>query len=570
MTKQDFCVACEIAGWDTLTPFQAERVGRRFHREVVLHRALRHYGLSLFSLVLLLAATPPSPLDAQTVVIPRLTLDDPVIQDQDDLCIWVHPSDPALSILVTSDKAAGKLFVYDLDGTTLQVVDLPGGQPGNIDLRYNFDLQGSATDIIAVNDRNTDKLLIYRVNRMTRQLERIDNDAILTANNNYGLSLYLSPMSGKYYCFSSTEGGVIQQFELSDENGQIAGTVVRTWDLGGITEGSVCDDENAVVFFGEEDVAVWKIGAEPTDPTDGTPLAAVGDTTGIAADIEGLAIYYAADGEGYLIASSQGNDSYRVFQRKAPHAYVGSFMLNKVGGTDGIDVSNVNLGPAFPQGVFAAHNDRARPRTIEVCGYEDIGLQIDTDYWDPREGSGVGTLIALGTVQAEPGRVQLTWYGGNARGRTVAVNRRTEGSVWSWLANRVVDGNGRVVFEDVDVEPGVRYGYRVGIQESGAEVYLGEVWVDVPTGFHLALHGLRPNPSESDLVIAFSLRDQRPAELEIFDASGRRRWSQRVESMGPGNHVLNLGRMVSLPAGVYLVRITQGDASISRRGILLN
>ena len=77
---------------------------------------------------------------------------------------------------------------------------------------------------------------------------------IVTANNNYGLSLYLSPMSGKYYCFSSTEGGVIQQFELSDEAGQVAGTVVRSWDLGLITEGQVCDDENAVVFFGEEDV----------------------------------------------------------------------------------------------------------------------------------------------------------------------------------------------------------------------------------------------------------------------------------------------------------------------------
>ncbi len=532
-------------------------------------RALRHTGpLSLF--LVLLVAPLPSPLCAQTVVTPRLTLDDPVILDQDDLCIWVHPSDPALSLLVTSDKAASKLFVYDLEGTTLQVVDLPGGQPGNIDLRYNFDLQGSATDIIAVNDRNSRKLFFYRVDPTTRQIERIDNNAIGTASSNYGLSLYISPMTGKYYCFSSTESGVIEQFELADVGGQIGGTVVRSWDIGGITEGSVCDDENAVVYFGEEDVGIWRIGAEPNDPTVGTEVTAVGDSSGIVADIEGLTLYYAADGEGYLIASSQGNDSYRVFQRKAPNAFVGSIMVTGVGGTDGIDVINVNLGPAFPQGLFAVHNDMARPRTIEVCGYEDLGLSIDTDYWDPREGAGVATLIALGTVQAEPGRVQLTWYGGDARGRSVSVYRRTDASVWSWLSNEVVDGNGRVQFEDDDVQPGVRYGYRLGIQESGMELFLGEVWVDVPSGFQLALQGLRPNPSERDLVIAFSLRDQSPADLEIFDASGRRQWSQRVESLGPGNHVMNVGRMVALPPGVYLMRITQAGVSVTRRGILLN
>ena len=519
-------------------------------------------------LLLLVATAAPYLSHAQTVVTPRLTLVDPLILDQDDMCIWVHSSDPALSAIITSDKAAGKLFVYDLAGTTLQVVDLPGGQPGNIDVRYKFDLQGSATDIVGVNDRNNRKLHFYRMDPKSRTLERIDNDAIGTATSNYGFCLYRSPMSGKYYAFSTTQNGIIEQFELMDVSGQIGATPVRTWDLGGITEGSVCDDENGVVFFSEEDVAIWKFGAEPGDPTVGTPVATVGDTTGIVADIEGLTLYYAANGEGYLIASSQGNSSYRIFERKAPHAFVDSFVVATAGGTDGIDVTNVNLGPAFPKGIFVVHNDRIVPRPVEVCAYEDLGLLVDTDYWNPREGI-VATLISLGTVHAEPGRVRLTWYGSDATGQRATIYRRTDATEWMSLAIEFVDGTGRLEYEDVDVQPGVRYGYRLGIQEGGAEVFLGEVWVEVPTGFHLALHGPRPNPSERDLVIAFSLRDGRPAELGIFDVTGRRRWSQRVESFGPGNHILNLGRTPALPPGVYLLRIIQGDVSISSRAVIL-
>jgi hypothetical protein len=394
------------------------------------------------------------------------------------------------------------------------------------------------------------------------------------AQTNYGFSLYVSPTSGKYYAFSSTQNGVIEQFELMDASGQIGATLVRTWNMGEpvgpahITEGSVCDDENAVVFFGEEDVAIWKFGAEPSDPTVGTQVAAVGDASGIVADIEGLTLYYAANGEGYLIASSQGDDSYKIYQRKAPHAFVGSFTVAGARNTDGIDVTNVDLGPAFPNGAFLLHNGRILPCSVELCAYEDLGLIVDTDYWNPREGT-TPTLFALGTVHAEPGRVQLTWYGSDATGQRATIYRRTDATAWTPVSVAIVDGTGLLEYEDLDVRPGVRYGYRLGVEEGGVEAFLGEVWVEVPTGFNLALHGLRPNPSERDLVIAFSLRDARAAELGIFDATGRRRWSRRVESFGPGNHVLNLGRTPALPPGVYLLRITQGDVSISSRAVIL-
>jgi uncharacterized repeat protein (TIGR02543 family) len=348
---------------------------------------MRLRALSVITILGGLHCLGPAALFAQTVLTPRVTLTAPTYRDQDDMCFWIHPTDPTLSTIITSDKGAGKLFVYDLAGTTLQTIVLAGGDPGNVDLRYNFDLQGVATDIVGLNERSSSKLMFYRVNPDTRLLDRIDNDAIVTAPDNYGFGLYRSPVSGKHYAFSPTQDGVVEQFELIDVAGQIGGAMVRTWDLGRITESVVSDDENATVFFGEEDEGIWKFGAEPTDPTVGTLIATVGDSSGLTADVEGLTIYYAAGGGGYLIASSQGSSEYKVYDRRAPHAYVKTFSIANVFETDGIDVTNVSLGPTFPAGMFAAHSHIQNvSKPVQVCGFEDVGLPIDTGYWNPRTG----------------------------------------------------------------------------------------------------------------------------------------------------------------------------------------
>src|SRR5690242_4294670 len=46
------------------------------------------------------------------------------------------------------------------------------------------------------------------------------------------------------------------------------------------------------------------------------------DNTALVADVEGLDVYYGRDGKGFLIVSSQGNFSYALFDREAPHAYL--------------------------------------------------------------------------------------------------------------------------------------------------------------------------------------------------------------------------------------------------------
>ncbi|HEX6811273.1 MAG TPA: phytase [Planctomycetota bacterium] len=80
----------------------------------------------------------------------------------------------------------------------------------------------------------------------------------------------------------------------------------------------------------------------------------------LTADVEGLAIYYGPGGSGYLIASSQGINTFVVHDRQPPHAYRFTFQIvanttlgiDGVTDCDGIDVLNLGPGSAFPNGVF--------------------------------------------------------------------------------------------------------------------------------------------------------------------------------------------------------------------------
>lgn len=69
----------------------------------------------------------------------------------------------------------------------------------------------------------------------------------------------------------------------------------------------------------------------------------------LTADIEGLTIYYAPNGKGYLMASSQGNNSYAMYERQGENRYVANFEITdgeKIDGTsdtDGIDVLGFGL-----------------------------------------------------------------------------------------------------------------------------------------------------------------------------------------------------------------------------------
>jgi 3-phytase len=277
----------------------------------------------------------------------------------DDVAVWVHPTDPAQSTVIGTDKLGG-LAVYDLAGK--QLYYYTDSKPNNVDIRYNFPLGGQRVTVVVTSDRTTNALRVYKVNPVSRGLEHISARTMSVGIGLYGLCMYRSPASGKYYVFDSDSSGTLQQWELFDNAGLVDARKVRQITIGSTTEGCVADDATGAFYLAQEDVAIWRYDAEPTGGTTRTQVDAVGAGR-LVADIEGLSIYYGSGGAGYLIASSQGSNRFVVYDRKAPNAPVTSFVVDAgtvdgVSYTDGLDVLSTPLGTAFPEGVFIAQDDR--------------------------------------------------------------------------------------------------------------------------------------------------------------------------------------------------------------------
>lgn len=277
----------------------------------------------------------------------------------DDPAIWIHPTNPARSTVIGTDKKGG-LAVYDLAGQQLQY--LPDGRKNNVDLRTGFSLGGQTIALVTASDRTDRRLSIYRVNPDTRLLENIAARPIITGAG-YGACMYHSAVTDKFYYLVNSEQGLVEQWELFDNGaGRVDAAKVRTFEVGGRTEGCVADDQLGHLYIGEEATGIWKYGAEPTAGDARSSVATTSPGGHLKEDVEGLALYDAGNGRGYLIASSQGSDSYVIYQRDGSNAYVATFQIaagngiDAVSVTDGIDVTSANLGPAFPKGLFIAQD----------------------------------------------------------------------------------------------------------------------------------------------------------------------------------------------------------------------
>ena len=280
----------------------------------------------------------------------------------DDAAIWIHPTDPSLSTVIGTDKlSTGGLGVYDLAGNQLHFY--LHGSLNNVDVRYNFPLGTENVALVGVTDRNDTSTgaRFYKVNVADRSLTLVGR--IDTAGRPRGFGMYHSPSSGKYYAFLTDFSiNVVSQFELNGSTGTVTGTLVRSFDNGNTSEGIVADDELQRLYVAEEDVGLWRYGAEPGDGSTRTSVDSTIALGGhIQANIKNPAIYYGRNGTGYLIVSSQGGSNFVVYERGSL-AFIGSFKVgagngvDSVSGQDGIEVTNFPLGAAFPQGLFVSQD----------------------------------------------------------------------------------------------------------------------------------------------------------------------------------------------------------------------
>lgn len=283
----------------------------------------------------------------------------------DDPAIWVHPTDPAQSLVIGTDKKGG-LYVYDMAGEVVQ--DLRDGKMNNVDLRDGFRLGRETVTLVTASNRTSRGIAIYRLDPQTRQLTDVADGLQPTGlNDPYGLCMYRNPTTGKMYVFINGDDTRKRQWELVDAgNGKVRTKFVRELAFGSQTEGCVADDETGILYVGEEDVGLWRMSAKPNGGKTMTLVERIADNPAVKDDYEGVGLYDLGGGRGYIVVSSQGNDTYAVYRREGTQEYLGSFAvaanpaagIDGISETDGLEVTSRNLGPGFENGAMIAQDGR--------------------------------------------------------------------------------------------------------------------------------------------------------------------------------------------------------------------
>ena len=300
-------------------------------------------------------STSAPPVPSGEFAVTAVAETDPVPNDgdgADDPAIWVHPTDTSQSIVIGTDKQnGGGLILYDLAGN--EIGSRLDGRMNNVDVRGN---------VVVAGNRQTHTLDVYLMYPAAIELRAASKRPIKVGFDAYGSCLYKSPNDGRLYAFvTEQEGRRIEQWELIETAEGFEGKLRRELSVGSQAEGCVADDSAGIVYIAEEETGIWLFGAEPGDAEDPTLIASTQDGE-LEPDVEGLALAAYADGSGFLIASSQGNDRYVVFDRE-DHAHLATFSIESGDGidgtteTDGIAVTVLPLGPSFPAGLFVAHDD---------------------------------------------------------------------------------------------------------------------------------------------------------------------------------------------------------------------
>lgn len=326
------------------------------------------------------ASVGPAPVDVQ----PKLATE-PVGEDADDPAIWVHPTDPSLSLIVGTNKTvapSGALVVFGLDGKTRQTLD-GLDRPNNVDVEYGLSLGGQPADIAVLTERYQRRLRVFRIETDGSGLVDVSSLEALTVFEGepgeqgapMGIALYRRPGDGSIFAIvGRKEGpreGYLWQYLLEDAGrGQVKATKVREFGrFSGVgeIEAIAVDDDLGYVYYADEGDGIHKWHADPDHPDAGQELAHFGKE-GFLADREGIAVYALSDGTGYILCTDQveGNSEYRIFRRegapRAPHDH--SELVKVVRGgadsTDGIEATSAPLGPSFPAGFLVAMNSASR------------------------------------------------------------------------------------------------------------------------------------------------------------------------------------------------------------------
>ncbi len=275
----------------------------------------------------------------------------------DDPAIWVNPNDPARSRVLGTHKKQG-LKVYDLQGALLQSFD--DGKLNNVDLRDGFKLAGETLSLVAASNRNDNSLTFYGIDSQG-QVKRLGS-APTVLDPIYGLCMGRSATA--HYVFANDKTGRVAQYRIEARADGLHATLQHQFKLASQPEGCTFDDQRQRLFVGEEDRGIWALDLAQAPVPAPQLIAEVGEV--LVDDIEGMAL--SQDAEPLLVVSSQGNNSYQVFQGTPPYAHLGGFRVGMNGQagidgaseTDGLELSTRLRSAEYPGGLLVVQDGRNR------------------------------------------------------------------------------------------------------------------------------------------------------------------------------------------------------------------
>ncbi|WP_461119848.1 phytase [Saccharothrix stipae] len=387
--------------------------------------------LLMAAVVPLLIASSPGPDVVVPVTQTRAFVDDasgrPANADADDPAIWVHPRSARQSVVLGTLKEGG-LAAFDLAGRTLGTYPAPptpDAKPGrfnNVDVISRVPVAGRARDLAFVSDRGRDRIRVYEIDRRgaaagaavvrdvtdpgARPVFSSSEEQVDDQRTAYGLAAGFVGRTPVVVTNRRSETRLALLRVTAGPSGSVGTSVVSTLDLpasfrlpDGTTwtpcgepgerpqlEGMVVDSEHGVLYAAQEDVGIWRVPLRATgfgrpvlidevrsfgvpqtyDPeTEECSVSGADPGFGgehLTADAEGLTV-----GDGYLIASSQGDSRFVAYERTGRNSYVGEFVVGSGRGNDAVEHSDgahlvtADLGPDYRQGLLVVHDGERTP-----------------------------------------------------------------------------------------------------------------------------------------------------------------------------------------------------------------
>jgi len=295
-----------------------------------------------------------------------IAITEPAPHDTDDPAIWIHPTDASKSLIIGTDKdTEGGLYIYNLEGKIVNKV-LGIKRPNNVDIAYGLILNGKKTDIAVTTEREMNRIRIFSLPDM----KPIDNGGIPVFEGELerdpmGVSLYTRPSDKAIFVIVGRKSGptdtYLWQYKLSDNgSGNVKAEVIRKFGKYSgkkEIEAIAVDNELGFIYYSDEQSGIRKYVADP-EAKNNNELAFFGQKD-FKADNEGIAIYKKTATTGYILVSNQQDNTFNVYPREGANGNPNEYPLLAVIPTstvecDGADVTNVNLGPKFKNGMFVA------------------------------------------------------------------------------------------------------------------------------------------------------------------------------------------------------------------------